>query len=320
MSEKAFIMRLSNRVGENGNLIKGIGDDAAVVDRGSSYELISTDMFVEGDHFRLDWFTPTQIANKCIEASVSDIYAMGGDVKFVFVSIAVSSDVNNDFLNILFDAIIASCEKHGAILAGGDTTHGELVVIDICVVGEVNKNKVLFRNGAREGDLIGVTGQLGGSWAGLELFRKYGSGAFDLVQFKPSIMKYLEPNSRPDAAKKLAGIATSLIDVSDGIGSEIRHICGQSEFGAIVYAEKIPIFDNAKVVASYLNHDPLRYAISGGEDFQLLFTADPDSLSKLIDLDFTIIGEIRKESDILLNIFGNIFELPDGYDHFSNNK
>lgn len=315
-----MLKKLAIWAGKNPALLKGIGDDAAVIDRGGCLELISTDMFVDGDHFRLDWFSPAQVASKCVEAGVSDIYAMGGKPKYVFLSLSVPACLDEHFLERFFQEAIRVIGLHGAVLAGGDTTHGALAVIDVCVVGEVDRSFLALRSGASVGDLIAVTGELGGSWAGLELLRKYGRGAKESLDFRPSLVKYLEPKSRPDAARVLAGKVTAMIDVSDGIGSEVRHICEQSGKGAVIVKENIPLFPNAIEAADHLGQDPFFYALSGGEDFQLLFTIGPEKLKDISEVDYTVIGEVTEESGVLLKSGEVIEGLPHGYDHFDQVK
>lgn len=315
-----MIKKLATWAGKSPSLWQGIGDDAAVIDRGGYLELISTDMFVDGDHFRLNWFSPVQVASKCVEASVSDIYAMGGKPKYVFLSLSVPAGLDENFLEQFFQEAIRVIGLHGAVLAGGDTTHGSVMVVDVCVVGEVDRCFLALRSGASAGDLIAVTGQLGGSWAGLELLRKYDSEVKENLDFKPSLVKHLEPKSRPDAARILAGKVTAMIDVSDGIGSEVRHICEQSDKGAVIFKEKIPLFPNAVEVADHLGQDPFFYAFSGGEDFQLLFTINPEKLGGITGVDFTVIGKVTEKNGVFLSDGGCLIDLPHGYDHFKEAK
>lgn len=316
MGERDFIGKLQSQFANSSHpqLKLGIGDDAAVIDRGDYFELISTDMFVEGDHFRLDWFSAADVAHKCIEASVSDVYAMGGKPEFVFLSISRSDQITDQFLTDFFNSVATRLQIHHAVLAGGDTTHGRLCVIDVCVVGRVEKTHLCLRSGAQAGDRVCVTGPLGGSWAGLELFR---AGSTD---FPPRVReKYLNPQCRPDISQILKKYVSALIDISDGVGSEIRHICQHSGVGAEIIAEQIPLFDGVDLVAKQMQKDPLSFALSGGEDFELMFTISPEHLAKLREetTGFTEIGTITDGHDIILIRDGKRLEMPGGYDHFN---
>lgn len=321
MSEKSFIKniaRLANSLENFYDLKTGIGDDAAVIDRGDFFELISTDMFVEGDHFNLDWFSFAEVAAKCMEASLSDIYAMRGRPRYVFLSIAVSPKISDANLEVFFEEIFKKCKEHKVVLAGGDTTHGDLFVVDVMVVGEVKKENICLRSGGKNGDLIGVTGNLGGSMAGLKLFRKFGNEAKNLKQFEECIKKHLQPRCRADLTENDLEPVNSLIDVSDGVGAEVRNLCNSNNLGAVIYKNKIPLADSTKAVANLLNEDPYLYAISGGEDFELIFTVPEEKISEL-NFSFHIIGKLRADKALLLEDNGVLKDLPDGYDHFNLN-
>lgn len=276
----------------------GIGDDTAVIKYGKKYLLLTCDCLVENDHFNCSWATPRQIGRKAVEVNVSDIAASGGLPKYILVSIVLTKDTLEKWVQEVYAGIKEICDKYQITLAGGDTTHGPIKMIDIFLLGETKKP--ILRNGAEINDLICVTGQAGGSTAGLKLFRQNKKVPKILRQ------KHLAPKARLDIADKIARYAHSMIDVSDGIGSEVRHICEESRRGAVVYAEKIPLCPEAT----------LEDALSGGEDFELLFTMPKKYLSKL-KISFTVIGKVvNKNKGIYLVKQYKKIKMPGGYDHF----
>ncbi|MBU2524087.1 thiamine-phosphate kinase [Patescibacteria group bacterium] len=350
--ESDFIRNIKANALKSDDLIVGIGDDAAVIDRGDKYELISTDMFAEGDHFRLDWFSDQQVGMKAIECSVSDIFAMGGMPKFVFVSVCVPgiAGKRTDFLENLYEGIFQACKKYNIVLAGGDTTHGEKIVIDVVVVGEVAKERLCLRSGAKVGDAVCVTGNVGNGAAGLELFLKDGQEAKWNSDYAEVVRKYLEPKAQGVKGPILADYVSAMIDVSDGIGSEIRHICEESnarleevdfaesdrhggtddgfspsKISARIFADKIPMLDEAVFASSYVKKRALNFALSGGEDFELMFTISSEKLEKLQgekgfreNEDFYVIGEIIGGNDEPVLVEDEVERsMPGGYDHFS---
>jgi len=280
----------------------GIGDDTAVIKNGKKYFLLTCDCLVENDHFNCAWATPKQIGRKAVEVNVSDIAAAGGLPKYMLVSIVLTKDTREKWVKDVYTGMKEICDKYKITLAGGDTTHGPIKMLDIFLLGETKKP--ILRSNAKTNDLICVTGQVGGSTAGLKLFRQNKKVPIILRQ------KHLEPKARLDVSHIIAKYANSMIDVSDGIGSEVRHICEESKKGAIIYAEKIPLCPGAT----------LKDALSGGEDFELLFTINKNKLKKLKNIDYTVIGEIKnKKYGIWLMKNFNKLLMPKGYDHFTNN-
>lgn len=281
----------------------GVGDDAAVVKHGDKYLLMTCDTIVENDHFNCLWSTPEQIGRKAAEVNVSDIAASGGRPTYMLISLVLTKDTAEDWIVRVYDGIKQVCDKYGISLVGGDTTHGSVKIINITLLGETDKP--ILRSGAKVGDLIGVTGVVGGSNAGLKLFLK-GAPVSGLLR-----QKYLEPIARLDVSDKIAKYANSLIDVSDGVASEVSHICQRSGVGAVVWAEKLPLCAGAVV----------EDALSGGEDFELLFTVPEKDLNKLKDLvvDLTVIGQIvDKNQGVIFMRDGKQCPMPGGYDHFKN--
>ena len=307
--EFELIKRISRDVNDE-NVIKGIGDDCAVIKyKKNRYLLITTDMMVENDHFSLKWHTPIQIGNKLMEVNVSDIVAMGGTPKYAFVSMSIKKDTQVEFIDEFYNGLCESAKKHGVHILGGDTTHGTEYVFNITLLGEVEAGLLRLRSGAKLGDLICVTGKLGGSTAGLNLLQFGKEGFFD---------NYLKVKSRSAVeAKIIAKYATSMIDVSDGLASEIKHICEESNVGAEIYYDKIPLSKETISSGNILEMDPHDFALYGGEDFELVFTISKDNIDNLRANfnDFTIVGKIVK-GDVALLKNNQKIELKKGYDHF----
>jgi len=303
--EFQFINRIKKK-SKNKNVIVDIGDDCAVTEYNEdSYHLYTTDMLVEGDHFSLDYFSPYQIGIKVMESNTSDIAAMGGKPVYSLISISLKEDTTVEFIDGVYNGINEICERYNFDLIGGDTTHGEKIVISLTLIGQVDKNKLKMRSDAEIGDLIVVSGPLGGSTAGLKLFLNNIDG-FD------NIKKYhTNPISEIKNLPKILPVAKAMEDVSDGLASEIRNICKMSKVGAKIFREKIPLNKGIKKSSSLLDDDPYDYALFGGEDFKLVYTVNKKDRHKIYG---TVVGEIINGEKILLD--GK--ELKNyGYDHFS---
>lgn len=307
LGEFNLIKKISQRFDNDEDLFKGIGDDCAVTKYDDNiYQLFTTDMLVEGDHFNREWQSPYQIGWKSIIVNISDIAAMGGYPKWGLVSIAFPSDTELEFANGIFDGMREASTEHDMSIIGGDTTHGDRLVINVAIVGEVERENLSLRSDAERGDLICVTGDLGKSWAGLELFRAEKEGYTDY---------YLNPQCRLEEARKLAPHVNAMIDVSDGLASEVNHICDESEVGAEVSKEKVPISDKTKKTGKKLDIEPMKWALGGGEDFELVFTIEPEGLKQIPDIESTVVGEITEKGRYLID--GEKKELGGGYDHFN---
>ncbi len=281
-------------------IVKGVGDDCAVLrlsndvnhaDGGDRLILVTTDMLVDGDHFNRSWATPEQIGRKAMEANVSDIAAMGGRPLFAFISLALTDDIPVEFMEGLYRGMQRSCGEHGLAIVGGDTTHGKTFVINVALIGEVEPWNLCLRGHAKAGDLICVTGDLGKSWAGLELFL---AGR----QLDGNVSPFLEPRCRQDIAQVIAPHANAMIDVSDGLASEVRHICEESKCGAVVYRERIPLADHTRQTGELLGKDPYHWALSGGEDFELVFTIPTGRIPDIGgEVDYAVVGRILPGED-----------------------
>ena len=310
--EFGLIERIKNKIKPYSNdVIAGIGDDAAVLkyDK-SSYLLFTTDMLAEDEHFSLKYSTPEQIGMKAMEQNVSDVAAMGGLPKFALVSLALPSNIDIDFVDKLYNGINKKSKKYKISIVGGDVTHSKEIIVDVALIGFVEKKYIALRKGAKIDDLIFCSGDVGKSAAGLELLKNKIKGK--------SIKKHLEPQARLDLGRKLAKAEiNSMIDVSDGVASEIRHICNESNVGAIIYADKIPISRDTIYDSKKLKKDPLDFALYGGEDFELIFTANENKLKKLRKYDVEVIGQIVDKKHGLKLIKDNKkINLKSGFDHF----
>jgi thiamine-monophosphate kinase len=309
IGEFGLINRITKKP-KSKEILVGIGDDAAVIKLKSGLQVLTTDTLVEGDHFRQEWFSPKQIGMKSIEINVSDVAAMGAVPKFVLVSLALPSNLDVEFIDNLYEGMWKSCKKYNIEIIGGNMTHSKQIVISITLIGEVDKKNLCLRNGARSGDFVLVSGCLGNGKAGLRVFQE------NLKAFESVKKHYLEPKAQLKSALEVASYASSMEDISDGLASELKHICKQSRCGAIIYKDKIPIKEDVRNVAKILNEDEYNYALFGGEDFELVYTVPKNNLKKFKGY---LIGEITKNRKVLLFSKGKTKNLTKhGYDHFLN--
>ena len=311
--EFGLIARVARKIKDR-SVANQIGDDTAVVRVGGKTLLFTIDTMVEDDHFSLRWSTPEQAGAKAMESNVSDVAANGGRPRYALISICLKDDTPVEFVDGLYKGIYSVADKYGFEIIGGNFTHGKQIVIDVAMVGEAKKP--VLRSGANAGDLICVTGDLGKSKAGLELFRHFGDGAkrFDAVK------AHLEPKCRLKESMIISKFASAMIDVSDGLAPEVGHICESSRVGAVVYKEKIPISTSTRSAAELLKADAYDFALHGGEDYELVFTVSQKNLTKLKAKfkAFTIVGKILpKKSGIYLLENGKKKNLGKGYDHFN---
>ncbi len=312
--EFAFIRRVAGMPAGDPSLVKGVGDDCAVIDcGGTGYLLATTDMMVDNTHFNLAWQTPFQVGRKLMEANVSDIVAMGGTPRWALISLALTPETDVEFMDEFYRGLYESARRHRVVLAGGDTTRGRELVLNLALAGEAERGLVRFRSGASPGDLICVTGTLGGSEAGLRLLMNGKRGG--------AIDRYLEPRCRLESeGRAIARYADAMIDVSDGLGSEVAHICEESGTGGRIDHDAIPLSKETIEAARDVSGDPFRYALYGGEDFELIFTIRPEKIESLRSEfgDFTPVGTILPREDGVFLVKGGVrMEIGSGYDHFS---
>jgi len=322
IGEFSLIDALTNDIEYNNtNIIKGIGDDAAVIIVGKKNILISTDMLIEGVHFDLSYTPLKHLGYKAVSVNISDICSMNGKAKYITVGLAISNRFSVESLEELYLGIKLACKRYGVDLVGGDTTSSTSgLTISVTVVGEVKVNNVTYRKGAKINDLLVVTGDLGSAYLGLQLLKRE-KGIFienpniqpDLVGNDYVLQRQLKAEARVDIVEKIKRLKlkpTSMIDISDGLSSEALHISKESKVGIQIYENKIPIDITAINLSEELNLNPTLCALNGGEDYELLFTVDQKDYKKIKDdVDFTIIGHISEE------IAGNNFIAKDGSTH-----
>ena len=306
---------------KNENTIKGVGDDAAVIDIGDKYQLVSTDLLVEGVHFDLGYMPLKHLGYKSVAVNVSDICAMNGDAKQITVGLAMSNRFTVESLDELYAGIYLACEHYGVDLVGGDTTSSTAgLMISVTVLGEVEKENVVYRSGAKINDLVICTGDLGAAYLGLQLLNREKEMFKENPTMQPDLTGndyVLQRQLKPEAGvkyikilKDLDIIPTSMIDISDGLSSEVLHLSKSSKVGITIHEDKIPVDYTTMNLANEFNMNPITCALSGGEDYELLFTisqAHYDKFKK--DADFTIVGYVTDASE------GNNFIAKDGTLH-----
>ena len=309
LGEFGLIKHLTQYIEINqSSTIKGVGDDAAVIDNGNLETVITTDMLTEGVHFDLTYVPLKHLGYKSVIVNLSDIYAMNAEPRQIVVSIAISNRFKLGALEELYQGMLLACKKHNVDLVGGDTTSSiSGLVINITAIGAAKKENIVYRNGAKEGNLLCVSGDLGGAYMGLQILEREKAVFKENPNLQPDLEgkdyileRQLKPEARQDIIelfKKINLHPTSMIDVSDGLSSEILHICSQSKVGIDLYEEKIPIDPLTYNTALEFNLDPTLCALSGGEDYELLFTVDINDYEKVKNIrEFTVIGHITNES------------------------
>jgi thiamine-monophosphate kinase len=333
LGEFGLIDHLTNKFElKNTNSLLGVGDDAAVIAiSDEEVMLLSTDMLIEGIHFNLMYMPLKHLGYKAVAVNVSDICAMNGTAEQITVSLAVSSRFPLEALEELYDGIRIACENYKVDLVGGDTTSSTSgLIINISVVGRVKKEEITYRSGAKEMDLLVVTGDLGGAYIGLqvlerekEVFKANPTIQPDLDGHDYIIERQLKPEARKDIIgflKELEVVPTSMIDISDGLASEIIHLCKASNVGCYVYDEKIPIDAKTSMMAIDFNLDPSTCALNGGEDYELLFTIKQADFEKIqSNPNMTVIGHITDATDgiYFIDKNGSALELEaQGWKHF----
>ena len=293
---------------ENASTVTGIGDDAAVLDASKKQTLVTTDLLIEGVHFDLSYMPLKHLGYKAVMVNLSDVYAMNGTAEQITVSIAVSNRFPLEAIEELYSGIQLACETYKVDLVGGDTTSSTKgILISVTAIGKAEKEDIVLRSGAKETDLIVVSGDLGAAYLGLQVlerekqvFNVDPNNQPDLDSYTYLIERQLKPEARRDVAgflKELAIKPTAMIDISDGLSSEIMHICSQSKVGCKIYEEKLPLDPQVISACEEFNLDSTMVALSGGEDYELLFTvpiADFEAIKG--NPNFSIIGHITAEN------------------------
>lgn len=289
--------------------LKGIGDDAAVLDFKDKKVVISTDLLIEGVHFDLAYMPLRHLGYKAVVVNLSDIAAMNAKPTQITVSVAVSNRFPLEALEELFDGITLASKAYSVDVIGGDTTSSQKgLIISITAVGEANENDIVYRNGAKQSDLLVVSGDLGSAYMGLQVlerekqvFQVNPNNQPDLEMYSYLVERQLKPEARIDIRElleKLEVKPTSMIDISDGLSSEIIHLCKQSKVGCNLYEEKIPVDPQLINVCEEFNIDSTTVAINGGEDYELLFTIALEDFDKIkANPNLTVIGHMIQESE-----------------------
>ncbi len=294
---------------KNNSTLKGVGDDCAVIDTGgNTATLITTDLLLEGIHFDLTYCPLKHLGYKAAVVNFSDVYAMNGTPRQITVSLGISKRFTVEHIEELYEGIKLACEVYGVDLVGGDTSASVTgLIISITCIGEGEKGKIVFRNGAKDTDLICVSGDLGAAYMGLQLLERektISKNAQD-QDFNPAfegheyiLERQLKPEARKDIIEALAShgiMPTSMIDISDGLSSELMHICKQSHTGCLIYEERIPIDYQTACMADEFNLNLVTAALNGGEDYELLFTVKLADYEKIASLPgIRIIGRITE--------------------------
>jgi thiamine-monophosphate kinase len=285
-----------------------LGDDCAVLEIGGSTWVAASDMLVSGHHFK-DWATPEDVGYKAVAVNASDVAAMGGIPRFVLAS---GGAPDPETALRCSQGVLEACERFDIYPLGGDTTRADALTVDVAILGELATQPVL-RSGASPGDLLGVTGELGASAAGLLALERGMTGPERLIR------RCLRPEPRLEAGRVAAMLGvTAMIDLSDGLASDVRHVCDQGKVGCKVDLDLLPINDDTSELARSLEHDPEILAATGGEDYELLICAPGpvlDALARNVEVPLTLIGEIS-ESDVVFMRRGDPVEGLTGWNHF----
>lgn len=334
LGEFGLIDRISKKFNlQNATSIKGIGDDAAVIDTGDDYLLVSTDVLAESIHFDLA-YTPLQhLGYKAVSVNVSDIAAMNGKAEQIVISLAISNRFSVEAVDALYDGIRAACEHYQVDLVGGDTTSSRAgLMISITALGRVKKDKVVYRDGAKPNDIICVTGDLGAAFMGLQVLEREKEVFQADPNMQPSLEKYeyivgrqLRSMARTDIIFELEELGvkpTSMIDISDGLASELFHICKNSNVGIRIYEDKVPVDQMTfNTAALEFKIDPITAALNGGEDYELLFTISQADFEKVKNhADIHMIGYVHEKTNerVMITKQGNVVSLQaQGWNHFS---
>ena len=316
----------------NASSLKGVGDDAAVINHEGYRTLVSVDLLVEGVHFDMTYTPLKHLGYKAAVVNFSDIYAMNGTPTQIVVGLGISNRYSVEALDELYAGIRLACETYGVDLVGGDTTSSRSgLVISITVIGKAKDEDIVYRSGAKPNDLLCVSGDLGGAYMGLLILEREKAeymanpnmqpqlGGFDYV-----LERQLKPEARKDIIARLKEIGvkpTSMIDISDGLASEILHLCKESGVGCQLYEDKIPLDPSTEKIAKDFQIVPSVAAMNGGEDYELLFTIDQKDYEKIqkIAEDVTVIGYMTEDKGIAELVTPDKHVIPlkaQGWDHF----
>jgi thiamine-monophosphate kinase len=306
---------------QNASSVLGVGDDAAVIDHFGKQTVITTDMLIEGVHFDLAYTPLKHLGYKSVVVNLSDIYAMNALPTQITLSIGISSRFSVEALDEFYDGVYAACEEYGVDLIGGDTCSSQKgFIVSVTAIGEITNDKIVQRSTAQKGDLICVSGDLGGAYIGLLFLEREKKIFLESPQIQPDleneqyvIGRLLKPKARKDIFEFFESqniLPTSMMDISDGLSSELLHICQKSEVGCMIYEEKIPIAEDSKKAAYKFEIDPTACALSGGEDYELLFTIKQEDYEKItLNEQISVVGYITEAEE------GTIIKTKGGNTH-----
>lgn len=292
LGEFGLIDRIKEQITlHNESTIKGIGDDAAVINAHGKHQVVTSDLLLEGIHFDLTYCPMRHLGYKAVAVNLSDVYSMNARPKQIIVSIGLSSKFTLKAVDELYSGMLLACERYGVDLVGGDTSTSMTgLTISITAIGEADESKLTYRNGAKPNDIVCVSGDLGGAYMGLQLLERekrvlkgVNNGRPEFDGYDYILERQLKPEPRADVIdflEKINVVPTSMMDVSDGLSSEMLHICNQSKVGCRIYEEKIPIDHTTRNMAEEINFNPIVAALNGGEDYELLFTIDQKDYQK----------------------------------------
>ncbi len=298
-----------NNETRHASTLVSVGDDAAVLDHLGKQIVVTTDLLIEGVHFDLTYTPLAHLGYKSVIVNLSDVYAMNATPTQITMSIAISNRFSVEALDEFYEGVYAACEKYNVDLVGGDTTSSSRgFVISVTAIGEVKENQFVKRDGARKGDLLCVTGDLGAAYLGLllmerekKIFLESPSVQPDLENQDYILRRLLKPEARKDMIEFFEEqqiLPTAMMDVSDGLSSDILHICKQSNAGCVIYEDKIPIAEASRNFAFKLGLDPTACALSGGEDYELLFTLKQEDYEKItLNEQISVIGYIKEPEE-----------------------
>lgn len=307
----------------NASTIVGVGDDAAVIDHYGKQIVVTTDLLIEGVHFDLMYTPLKHLGYKSVVVNLSDVYAMNATPAQITVSIGVSNRFSLEALNEFYEGIYAACERYNVDLVGGDTSSSQKgFIISVTAIGEVAPDKFVKRSTANKGDLICVSGDLGGAFLGLTLLEREKGIYLENPQIQPDLEgesyivgRFLKPEARRDIIEYFEEqniVPTSMMDISDGLSSEVLHISNQSNLGCRLHEDKFPIAEETRLAAFKFGLDPTVCALNGGEDYELIFTAKQDDYDKLVLNDnISIVGYMTEldEGRKLISKGGNVFDI-----------
>jgi len=335
LGEFGLIDRMRDLLGEHapgGEVLCSIGDDAAVYRvSDDTAHVITADALIEGVHFERSFMPWGYLGRKAIAVNVSDVAAMNAEARYAVVTVGLPRNVSVQMVDALYEGLSAACRAYGIRLVGGDTTAAPVLTLSVTVVGEASVERIVYRRGARPGDLLCVTGDVGAAYAGLQVLieqrramRELGEAYVpDLDPYRSVIARQLTPSARTDVVADWAKRAVrprALIDVSDGIASEVHHLCRASGCGARVQGASLPVDPETRAVADERMEDVDTFALFGGEDYELLFALDPDDVDRLDATQFTVIGTFTGQDDgvTLVTPEGDAVPLEAaGYTHFA---